>query len=143
MNKPLELAGYDVYLCDHAKEVNLENMPIVIDAFFLAGTRGCKYFYSICHAMNQGIIYKILSSQYNPNYSMETLYKTANVLQTKFYLLNKHKYNIKLLNGVFTTDQYISEKPKDDYAGIHMQYNSWLKKEHRRYKENKIQIETK
>jgi len=131
MNKPLPLEGADVFLCDQTLEANDEKMKILIDPFFLAGNKGCRFFYSMCESVVRGTIFNVLSSRAKKEY-ITTLYKTGPYMLTKFYLLNKHKYNIKLLKDVFTTEQYDSELPKEQYYGVHIQFNSWLKEKDRR-----------
>lgn len=131
MNKPLPLEGAEVFLCDQTLEANDEKMKILVDPFFLAGDKGCKFFYSMCQSVVRGLIYNILSSKTSKEY-IDTLYKTGPYMLTKFYLLNGHKYNIKLLKDVFTTEKYLTDTPKDQFYGIHVQFNSWLREELRR-----------
>lgn len=132
MNRPPPLEGADVFLCDQTLEANDEKMKILVDPFFLAGNKGCRFFYSMCESVVRGTIFKILSSNTEKEY-LTTLYKTGPYMLTKFYLLNRHKYNIKLLKDVFTTERYGSEMPKEHYCGIHIQFNSWLKEKDRRH----------
>ena len=131
MNKPLPLEGADVFLCDQTLEANDEGMEILVDPFFLAGNKGCKFFYCMCQSVVRGTIYNILSSKTDKEY-INTLYKTGPYMFTKFYLLNKHKYNIKVLKDVFITEKHVSDIPKEEFYGIHIQFNSWMKEEHRR-----------
>ena len=131
MNKPLVLEGADVFLCDQTKEANTEKLEVLVDPFFLAGEERCLFFYSVCESMVRGTIYNILSSKTGKKYH-ETLYKTGPYMFTKFYLINRHKYNIKVLKDVFTTKYYETDVPKEQFYGIHMQFNSWLKPEDRR-----------
>lgn len=131
MNKPLVLEGADVFLCDQTEEANTEKMEILIDPFFLAGKKECPFFYFVCESMVRGTIYNILSSKTESQY-YKTLYKTGPYMLTKFYLLNKHKYSIKILKDVFTTKYYEITSPNKQFYGIHMQFNSWLKLEDRR-----------
>jgi hypothetical protein len=131
MNKPLPLEGAEVFLCDQTVEANDENMKILVDPFFLAGNEGCKFFYSMCQAVTRGTIFNILSSKTSKEY-LTTLYKTGPYMLTKFYLLNKHKYNIKLLKDVFTTERFGNNVVKEQAFGVHIQFNSWLREEDRR-----------
>lgn len=133
MNRFLELGEADVILCDQTEEANTEKLEIVVDPFFLAGKKGCNFFYSLCQNIVRGTIYKHLSISIDKLYSLKTLYKTGPIMLTKFYLLNKHKYNIKVLKGIFTTNRHPTKIPKHLFHGIHMQYNSWLKEEDRRF----------
>lgn len=131
MNKPLVLEGADVFLCDQTKEANTEKLEVLVDPFFLAGEQGNDFFYSVCESMMKGFIYKILSSNTDKKYH-NTLYKTGPYMLTKFYLINGHKYRIKVLKDVFTTKYYETDVPEKEFYGIHMQFNSWLKPEDRR-----------
>lgn len=132
MNRFLPLENADVYLCDQTEEANTVKSPMIIDPFFLAGNKGCQFFYSLCNSISKGTIYRLLSQNTNTLYSLKTLYKTGPIMLTKFYLLNKYKYNIKVLKNVFTTKKFVSNIPKESYYGIHIQMNTWLKKEDRR-----------
>lgn len=131
MNRPLELNGADVFLCDQTKEANTEKMEFLVDPFFLAGSKDSPFFYSFCETVARGNLYKILSTGTKKEY-FETLYKTGPFILSKFYLLNKHKYDIKILTDVFTTKNFVCDKPKDEFYGIHYQMNSWLREEDRR-----------
>lgn len=130
MNKPLVLEGADVFLCDQTKEHN-ESNGLVLDPFFLAGKSNCQFFYYICKSMMNGTIYNILSQKTDGKYD-KILYKTGPFMLTKFYLLNKHKYQIKILNDVFTTKHYEIALPTQQFHGIHLHANSWLEAEDRR-----------
>lgn len=131
MNNPLILEDAEVFLCDQTKEANEEKLEILIDPFFLAGECGCKFFYSVCQSMANGVLHKILTTQPNDQYN-QTLYKTGPYMLSKFYLIHRHKYKIKVLKDVFTTKYYETDTPKEQFHGIHMQLNSWLKEEDRR-----------
>lgn len=131
MNRLLVLEDAEVFLCDQTKEANEEKLEILVDPFFLAGESGCRFFYSVCQSMANGILHRILTTHSNNLYN-KTLYKTGPYMLSKFYLLNKNKYRIKLLKDVFTTRRCESDIPKEQFHGIHMQMNSWLKEEDRR-----------
>jgi len=75
-----------------------------MDPFFFAGNKECKFFYSICEAMERGTIYKLLSPEIYETTPMGPLYKTANIFLSKFYLLNQQKYKIKILDELFAND---------------------------------------
>lgn len=118
------LEGADVYLCDQTKDSNGENMTEVYDPFFLAGEKGHPFFYGACKAIASGIIYRILSSSFDKDDVLRTLYKTGPIMLTKYYLINRHRYNVKILDGVFTPKKFMDERP--NAYGVHMGFNSWI-----------------
>ena len=129
MNKFIPLNNADVFLCDQTNESNEDygdKLKIVIDPFFLAGNKKCKYFYSICQMMTNKT-FKLITPESKSEYK-KILYNTGPYMASKFYILNKHKYNIKILKDIFTTDRYITNIPKEQFYGIHMQMGSWIEK---------------
>lgn len=125
--KPLDVFSddYDVFLCNQIKENSF--LGTGMDPFFFAGQRGCEFFYSICEAMQKGVIYKFLSPEINENTRMGPLYKTANIFLAKFYTLNQQKYKIKVLDELFANDStYSSAEDKSKYYGIHHQTHTWF-----------------
>lgn len=126
MNKLPVLENADMFLCDQTKEANIDNFGIIIDPFFLAGNKGYPFFYDICKSIASGVIYKMLSTVITKKY-FDTLYKTGPYIVSKFYLLNKDKYNIQILIDVFTTLNYESNVPKENFYGIHYQLKTWFK----------------
>lgn len=133
MNKPLELEGADVYLCDQTEEANdsIDRWPLIIDPFFYAGEKGCPFFYDVCNSIVRGNIYRLLSQKITKKY-FRSLYQTGPFLLTKFYMIYGHRYKIKVLKDVFTTKYHKSLKPQSEYHGVHMHMNSWMKPEDRR-----------
>lgn len=120
------LEGADVYLVDQTKDSNGENMTEVYDPFFLAGEKGHPFFYGACRAIASGVIYRILSEGFEIDEVLKTLYKTGPIMLTKYYLINRHKYKIKILDGVFTPKKFMAYRP--EAYGIHMGFNSWIER---------------
>ena len=126
MLKPITFDDdHDVFLCDQMAENSF--LGTGMDPFFFAGKKGCQFFYSICEAMQRGTIYKLLSPEITETTPMGPLYKTANIFLAKFYLLNKQKYKIKILDEFFANDYtYRDAEDKSKYYGIHHQSHTWM-----------------
>lgn len=117
----------EAFLCNQADENASLADDLVLDPFFFAGKKGSSFFYTICEAMQRGTIYKLLSPEINDSTPMAPLYKTANILLSKFYVLNQHKYKIKIWDELFANDYtYRDAIDKSRYYGVHHQTHTWM-----------------
>ena len=131
MQRPLELSGSSAYLIDQTKEANVDRWPFLLDCFFVAGEKHSPFFYDLCQNIHRGTVYRLLSQSCRKEY-YQSLYRTGPFMLTKFYLLNIGKYKVDILKDVFTTRRSEKDvKPKDQYHGVHMQWNTWMKPEDR------------
>jgi hypothetical protein len=127
MKKSLDdvLIDADVFLCDSAKGFYDGRLPfIIIDSFFYAGEKDNPFFYNLCKSMSDGLIYKLLSINGKESRMNEYLYKIGAFMLTKFYLLNKDKYRIKVLDGVIENKPAV-DKGRNYSHGIHLIKSAW------------------
>lgn len=131
MNFAINFGDQDVFLCDQTNEANIDKWPILMDPFCVAGKKGYPFFYDVCSTIVRGTIYRLLAGHCQ-NRLYYSLYTTGPFLLTKFYLIHKNKYNIGIIKNQITTSRYEHDgRPKDQFAGVHMQTNTWMRPEDR------------
>lgn len=120
------LINYPIFLNDATDEgLGGVMLPFYLDNYFFSGKKNESFFYNFCKAMVSEYIYKILSDKEKSFYTTEVMYKTGPLMITKFYLLNKHKYNIKILKSAIISTR-LKDKSYQYSHGIHMQNCSWI-----------------
>jgi hypothetical protein len=119
------LVDADVFLCDSTKGFYDGCLPFIIDSFFYAGEKDNPFFYNLCKSMSDGFIYKLFYTNEKESRMNEYLYKIGAFMLTKFYLLNKDKYRIKVLDGVIE-NKYSVGKGRNYSHGIHLIKSAWF-----------------
>ena len=116
MYKPLILDDSDTFL---VKSPDLN--PLIFN-FFLASKKNNPFFYHLCKSLVNGTIYNILSSHTDKKHKHIMSYQVGSFMLSKFYLLNKDKYNIQTLNDTFG---YNVEDTTGKFCGVHFFINTW------------------